>query len=107
MSSSLTQARQLLANTMDVYNNLLNQLEKESENLNAYDKEKFLKRLAVLDQFAEVVLYYDNIVQQHIRLNLNLNDTKRLQDQLKIAQKYVQRLGGDWSIVTWGKLSDY
>jgi hypothetical protein len=107
MNNEIIKARVLLSKTMGVYNNLLDQLESESENLNAYDKEKFSKRLAILDDFCTVVLHYDEIVQQHIRVDANVNDTKRLQDQLKIAQKYVQRLGGDWSIVTWGKLSDY
>lgn len=106
MNNEIMQARQLLSKTMAIYNDLLDQLETESTQLNAYDKEKFSKRLAVLDDFCTIVLHYDQIVQQHIRVQ-NVNDTKRLQDQLKIAQKYVQKLGGDWSIVTWGKLSDY
>ena len=105
MSSSLNEARLLLAKTMDAYNSLLDQLETESENLNAYDKEKFSKRLAILDDFCTIVLHYDDIVQQNIRVNPG-ND-KRNQEQLKIAKKYIERLGGDWSNVIWGKLSDY
>jgi len=104
MTNNLNEARLLLAKTMDVYSNLLDQLETESENLNAYDKEKFLNRLAILDDFCTIVIHYDNIVQQHVRIDPN---TKRMQDQLKIAQKYVKYLGGDWSNVIWGKLSDY
>ena len=51
MNNEILQARNLLSKTMGVYNELLDQLEIESENLNAYDKEKFSKRLAVLDDF--------------------------------------------------------
>jgi hypothetical protein len=105
MNNEILKARQLLSKTMGVYNDLLDQLETESENLNAYDKEKFSKRLAILDDFCTIVLHYDEIVQQNIRVNPG-ND-KRNQEQLKIAKKYIERLGGDWSVVIWGKLSDY
>ena len=105
MNNEILQARQLLSKTMGVYNDLLDQLESESENLNAYDKEKFLNRLAVLDDFCTIVLHYDEIVQQHLRVDPNKD--KQNQEQLKIAKKYIQRLGGDWSNVIWGKLSDY
>jgi hypothetical protein len=105
MNNEILHARQILSKTMGVYNDLLDQLEIEAENLNAYDKEKFLHRLAILDDFCSIVLHYDEIVQKYVRLDPN-ND-KRNQEQLKIAKKYIERLGGDWSIVTWGKLSDY
>lgn len=105
MNNEILQARNLLSKTMGVYNELLDQLETESQNLNAYDKEKFLNRLAVLDDFCTIVLHYDEIVQQNLRVDPS-NDKKN-QEQLKIAKKYIQRLGGDWSNVVWGKLSDY
>lgn len=105
MNNKILNARQLLAKSMSIYNDLLDQLEAEGENLNSYDKEKFLKRLAVLDDFCTIVLHYDDIVQKHVRIDPN-ND-KRNQEHLKIAKKYIERLGGDWSNVIWGKLSDY
>jgi hypothetical protein len=105
MNNEILKARQLLSKTMGVYNDLLDQLEIEAANLNAYDQEKFSKRLAILDDFCTIVLHYDEIVQQNIRVNPG-ND-KRNQEQLKIAKKYIERLGGDWSNVIWGKLSDY
>jgi hypothetical protein len=105
MNNEILQARKLLAKTMDVYNNLLDQLETESQNLNTIDKQKFKQDLAILDDFCTIVLHYDEIVQQHLRVDPN-ND-KRNQEQLKIAKKYIQHLGGDWSNVIWGKLSDY
>jgi hypothetical protein len=105
MNNEIIKARVLLSKTMEIYNDLLDQLEIESAQLNAYDKEKFSKRLAVLDDFCTIVLHYDDIVQKNLRIDPG-ND-KRNQEQLKIAKKYIERLGGDWSNVIWGKLSDY
>jgi len=39
---------------------------------------------------------------RHDRYNDNKN-----KEQLDIARKYIERLGGDYNIVMYGKLSDY
>ena len=105
MNNEILQARKLLSATMGVYNDLLDKLESEAQNLDGFDKEKFIHRLSILDDFCTIVLNYDSVVQKHIRIDPNKD--KRNQEQLMIAKKYIERLGGDFSIVTWGKLSDY
>ena len=105
MNTDIKAARNILAKTMEVYNDLLDKLEIESHSLNPIDKAKFKERLAILDDFCTIVLHYDQIAQTYIRMDVY--QYKKNQDQLKIAKKYIERLGGDWSNVTWGKLSDY
>jgi|APGre2960657468_1045069.scaffolds.fasta_scaffold128547_2 hypothetical protein len=98
--------RNVLAVTIDKVNDLLNELELESAAYSKEDQEAFIKRLHILDEFINVTVYYDAVANDVIRSNNN-TQTDRLQNQLKVAQNYVRHLGGDWSIVTWGKTSDF
>lgn len=97
----------ILADQVDKVNNLLEQLEKESKYLAADQQIIFKERLTILDNLINIIVYYDNVANEYVRMHPEAYNVQRLNEQLKLAQKYVNRLGGDWSIVTWGKLSDY
>jgi hypothetical protein len=100
-------SRNALAVTIDKVNNLLNELELESAQYSKDDQEAFLKRLSIIDDLINVIVYYDGLASNLIRSSTTSQSVDKLQNQLKIAQNYVRHLGGDWSIVTWGRLSDY
>lgn len=110
MSSTLHQynaSRQLLSKKLDKLITLLDELEKESESMSSADKAIFAARLNILDELVDMIIYHDRLVNDYVRTHPDTHNVERLHEQIKIAQKYVNRLGGDWSIVTWGKLSDY
>jgi hypothetical protein len=107
MNQDLKDIRLELVIAMDNYLTLLEEFDKESKQLNAYDLVKFNKRIEILDNFNAVVCEYDEIVQDYIQNIPPAHETNKLRDRLKIAQRYIQRLGGDWNNVLWGKLSDY
>lgn len=106
-SYNLQRTRLILSKALEATNNLLDELEAESENLSSYDKKKFEARLMIFDNLVDSILAYDSVTQYYVRYHPAANNTKHLLDQLQIARQYINRLGGDWSIVTWGKLSDY
>jgi hypothetical protein len=97
----------ILANQVDKANLLLEQLEAESKNLSEDQQFIFKQRLSILDNLINIIVYYDGVANEYVRYHPGAYNIQKLNEQLKIAQKYVNRLGGDWSVVTWGKLSDY
>ena len=103
----LDNARKILTDQIKKMSNLLDVLESEAANLKGYEKDKFSKRLQILDDTIDVAVFYDEVVFKYVRYHPEGHNTQFLEDQLKIARQYINRLGGDWSIVQWGKLSDY
>ena len=100
-------ARKLLGIQINKMTSLLDTLEAESANMNDYHKKIFAARLQVLDDMVDLAVYYDEVVVKYIRFHPAGHNTQHLEDQLKVARNYINRLGGDWSVVQWGKLSDY
>jgi uncharacterized membrane protein len=110
MSSTLDKynaSRNVLSKRVDNVNDLLETLENEAKSLSSDQQEQFANRLKILDDLIDIVIYHDRIVNEYIRMNPDFYNVQQLHEQLKLAQKYVNKLGGNWSIVTWGKLSDY
>lgn len=105
MNNEINKTREILSKYMDQYNDLLDTLVTETAELNSYDLQKFNERLTILDNFCSIVLHYDRLVMPYIRHD-RYNDNKN-KEQLDIARKYIERLGGDYNIVMYGKLSDY
>lgn len=101
------QSREILATQVDKVNVLLDQLESEAKYLSDDQQKVFNERLTILDNLINIIVYYDGVANEYVRTHPEAHNVQKLNDTLKIAQKYVNRLGGDWSIVTWGKLSDY
>ena len=99
--------RDILADQVDKVNTLLEQLENEAKHYTADQQQIFNQRLLILDNLVSIIVYYDQIATEYVRTHPEAHNVNKLNEQLKIAQKYVNRLGGDWSVVTWGKLSDY
>ena len=103
----LDNARKILTDQLKKMSNLLDTLESEAANLKGYEADKFKKRLQILDDTIDVAVYYDEVVFKYVRFHPAGHNTKFLEEQLKIAKQYINRIGGDWSIVQWGKTSDY
>jgi hypothetical protein len=101
------QTRDILSDQVDKVNILLEQLENEAKYYTADQQKIFNERLLILDNLVNIIVYYDQIAVDYVRSHPEAHNVSKLHEQLKIAQKYVNRLGGDWSTVTWGKLSDY
>ena len=104
---AIDNARKLLADQINKMTSLLDTLEEESANMSDYHKKIFASRLRILDDMIDIAVYYDEAVFKYVRFHPAGHNTKHLEDQLKVARKYIERTGGDWSVVQWGKLSDY
>ena len=104
---ALDNARKLLSQQIKRTSDLLDILESEASGLNAYDREKFAKRLRVLDDMIDVATYYDEMVFKYVRFHPSGHNTQYLEEQLEVAKKYISRIGGDWNVVLWGKKADY
>jgi hypothetical protein len=100
-------SRQALSKRLDKVTNLLEELEKESASMTPDQQETFNARIKVLDDLVDMIIYHDRFVNDYVRTHPDTHNVDQLHNQIKIAQKYINRLGGDWSIVTWGKLADY
>jgi hypothetical protein len=107
MNQEILEIRNQLVIDLDYYCLLLEELDRESKQLNAYDLKKFNDRMETLDRFGNTVIYYDDIMTDYIDKMPQPHEINKLRDRLKIAQRYIQRLGGDWNNVLWGKLSDF
>lgn len=92
---------------MQLYNNLLDELQNEAQNLDGWAKQKFNERFAVLTKFTEVVIHYDDQVQQYVQFHPESHNVAYYKDKLEVARRYIEANGLDWSTVTWGKISDY
>jgi hypothetical protein len=104
---NLSQARELLANVVELYDGLLDELENESQNLDGWAKQKFDQRFAVLVKMVDVVIHYDQQVQKYVHFHPDSHNVQYYKEKLDIARRYILANGLDWSTVTWGKLSDY
>lgn len=104
---NLSQARELLANVVELYDNLLNELLKESENLDGWAKQKFEQRFAILEKMLDVIIHYDQQVQKYVQFHPDSHNVQYYKEKLDIARRYILANGLDWSTVTWGKISDY
>jgi hypothetical protein len=103
----LDNARKILTDQLKKMSNLLDTLESEAANLKGYEKDKFNKRLQILDDTIDVAVYYDELVFKYVRFHPAGHNTEFLEEQLKVAKQYIQRIGGNWDVVRWGKVSDY
>jgi len=103
----LLSIRTKLSEQMLIVADLLEMLEEEAANLPAEDKRLFKQRLADIDRMMQTMVAYDSQVQLYIRTHPAAHNTKYLEDKIFRAKKYVRYLGGDWSIVEWGKNSDF
>lgn len=100
-------ARKLLGEQLDKMSSLLDELENEATNMSDAQQKIFASRLRILDDMIDIAVYYDEVLVKYVRFHPEGHNTQHLEDQLKIARKYVERIGGDWSIIQWGKLADY
>ena len=106
----LLMRRQRLADVVNSVNELLEELEndiaKAQENgVEAYRLKKSIDRIKTIESLRDEVCEYDSKVMQYV--NYYPENTPYYKEKLEIARRYVKSLGGDWSTVTWGKLSDY
>lgn len=106
-SFKLQETRKKLADIVDLTHGLLQALEDESAALNGWQKKQFNDRLRILDSLVLTIVEYDDAVQQYVNFHPNAGSVEWYKERLSVARKYVISLGGDWSTVTWGKLSDY
>lgn len=102
--------RQRLADAVELVNNLLEELESEIEKakengVEAYRLKKSVDRVKLISTLRDEIVDYDTKVLQYV--NYYPEATPYYKEKLEIARRYVKSLGGDWSTVTWGKLSDY
>lgn len=102
--------RQRLADAVESVNALLDELHEElaksKENgVEAYRLKKSIDRVKQIEQLRDEIVEYDTKVIQYV--NYYPEATPYYKEKLEIARRYVRSLGGDWSTVTWGKLSDY
>ena len=104
---NLQSSRQQLANVVELYAALLDELHEESANLEGWAKQKFDKRFAILDKLLDSILHYDQQVQQYVQFHPDSHNVAYYKEKLDIARRYILANGLDWSTVTWGKLSDY
>lgn len=103
----LIHAREVLSNTIDLYNDLLNELLTENAELDGWLKTKFDKRFKILDGLLNSIIAYDAAVQQYVAYHPESHNVQYYKDKLEIARRYITAKGLDWSNVTWGKISDY
>jgi len=107
-SFNLHQTRNKLADVLENFESLLNDLLVESENLTGdYAIKIFQQRFAILSAMVDAMVEYDRCVIQYIQFHPDSHNVKYYKDKLEVAKKYIQANGLDWSTVTWGKISDY
>lgn len=104
---NLFTARQELSNAVKRVNYLILQLENEAREYTGADRELFDARIELIADLIDTICDYDEICQRNIRMKSSHHSEQYLRDQLDVAKKYIQKLGGDFSIVLWGKKSDY
>jgi hypothetical protein len=104
---NLSQAREMLGVVTQLYNNLLDELQTEAQNLDGWAKQKFTERFAILTKLMDAIIFYDDQVQQYVRFHPDSHNVAYYKDKLEVARKYIEANGLDWSTVTWGKISDY
>jgi len=104
---NLTIARNNMATCIELFNNLLDNLENEAKNYDGWALKQFNERFVVLTQLIDAVVEYDKNVQLYIQLHPDTQNVQYYHDKLAVAKKYIQANGLDWSAVTWGKLNDY
>lgn len=102
--------REVLSITINEVNSLLTELKKEfktsqDNGVEAYILLKVADRIKTIERLVSTVVDYDTRVQQY--LNYYPENTPVYKERLKVAQLYVEALGGDWNTVLWGKVSDY
>lgn len=102
--------RQQLAATVETANELLQTIKTENLNnteLSNEDKKLFNDRLKVFNELITAIVNYDIAVKNFEHENQNNGNAEYYRQQLQVARKYVNYLGGDWQTVVWGKISDY
>lgn len=99
--------RQKLADALEVYNGLLDELEQEGANLEGWAKTKFEQRFSILEKIVDTIVQYDDSVQKYIQLHPDGQNIQYYIDKLDVARRYIIANGLDWQTVTWGKKSDY
>lgn len=104
---NLLNIRAKLSDEMTIVSELLETLEHEGKNLPEQDKKLFYQRLNDINQMMVRMVDYDTIVQLYIRRHPESHNVQYIQDKLERAKLYIKRMGGDWSVVEWGKKSDY
>lgn len=103
----LNNRREQLSGSLLLLNELIEQLQKENETLEGWQKKQFDDRIKVINNFVQRVIDYDAAVKKYEQMNPNAGSVQWYRERIRVAQKYVEALGGDWSTVVWGKLSDY
>ena len=103
-------SRQVLSTKVEAVNSLLEELELEIQkakenNVEHYRLKKAIERLRTIETLVELIVIYDSHVQKY--LAFNPEETSYIKERLEVARKYVHALGGDWSIVVWGKKTDF
>jgi len=105
---NLGQKRNELSDVLEKFENLLNDLEIESAQLESeYAKKIFLERFAVLKAMSDKVIEYDTTVINYVVNHPDGHNVKYYKDQLEVAKLYIKANGLSWSTVLWGKISDY
>jgi hypothetical protein len=106
----IIEERQRLAGAVSLVNDLLDELNGDldkavANGVEAYRLKKSKERIAQIEQLVSVLVDYDAMVVQYIQFNPE--GTPYYKERLAIAKRYVTSLGGDWSTVLWGKVTDY
>jgi hypothetical protein len=106
----IIEERQRLASAVDLVNDLIEELNSDldkavANGVEAYRLKKSKERIAQIEQLVTTLVNYDAMVVKYIQFNPE--GTPYYKERLAIAQRYVTSLGGDWSTVLWGKVTDY
>jgi hypothetical protein len=86
---------------------LLFELIEESGNMPDWAKKKFNERLRIIRSVVDAVEQYDVAMQRYIEYHPIPANVDSLKQRLRVAQRYVEALGGDWSTVTWLNPTDF
>lgn len=107
LTFNLSESRRRLVQIVEDYNNLLDELDAESVNLDGWAKKQFDKRMWVLEKLLNTVIEYDVDVMKYIHIHPDSQNVQYYKEKLEVARRYIIANGLDWSNVTWGKVSDY
>lgn len=104
---NLIRCRELLAERIARYDDLLEVLIEESAQMPDWAKRKFNERMLILRELRNAVIAYDGYAQQYVKFHPAGGSVRWYRERLDIARLYVESLGGNWDTVIWGIKSDY
>jgi hypothetical protein len=98
-TENLNIVRNKLFDMYDEFDNLFSDLEhKAKKTYNDQQLIEFNKQLLIINKFANIVLMYEDISSRHIE---QLKKIKLQNNQLDKALNYIEKLGGDITLIKY------